>query len=457
MNCEHDKPKEECGVFGILGSEDNAARLAFSGLRALQHRGQESCGITISNKISMKTYKALGLVTSVFNDGILDSLHGSSAIGHVRYSTTGSNHIKNAQPLTLSTQFGEIALAHNGNIMNAQELRLSLTRAGHRFESTADSEVILHLINQQASSLENAISNALNKLYGAYSLVVMTNNALIGIRDPFGLRPLCLGRLGKAYCLASESFALQSINATFIRDIAPGEMIIINETGIQSHQVVNTSKTCCCAFEYIYFAHPASTIDSINVEKSRFWMGQELAREYPIDADVVIPVPRSGRHAALGYASARRLPLEEALLKTTQYDRSFIQPAQPLRELVVTKTIKVQPEVIRSKRVILIDDSLVRGTTAVKLVKLIREAGAREVHLLIASPRVQFPCYYGIDIAEKAELIAAQMSVDKIREYLNADTLYYLSQAGLLRSVFSQDVCLACFNKRYPLKPRIPY
>ncbi|WP_407309602.1 amidophosphoribosyltransferase [Desulfosporosinus sp. SB140] len=455
MNCEQEKPKEECGVFGIIGTNDDAASLTFSGLKALQHRGQESCGIASFHKMSMRTFKALGLVTDVFNDEILANLAGSNAIGHVRYSTTGSNLIDNAQPLTLSTKFGEIALAHNGNIINAKELRISLAQAGHRFESTADSEVILHLINDQVTSLENAISKALCKLNGAYSLVIMTKNALIGIRDPLGFRPLCIGRFGNAYCIASESFALQSIGATFIRDVAPGEMIIINETGFKSHQIFQTQRKCCCAFEYIYFAHPSSTIDSVNVEMSRFRMGQELAREYPVDADVVIPVPRSGRHAALGYASARQLPLEEAIFKITQNERSFIQPTQTLRELMVVKTLRVQPEVIRSKRVLMIDDSLVRGTTSVKLVKLIREAGAREVHLLIASPPVQFPCYYGVDISEQTELIAAHMSVDKICQYIGADSLYYLSQDGLLKSLIAQEVCLACFNEQYPLKSSV--
>lgn len=447
-----DKPKEECGVFGIYAPGQEVARQTYYGLYALQHRGQESAGIAVSNGRGITVRKGMGLVSEVFSDRDIDGLRGKMAIGHVRYSTTGSSLLANAQPLVAYYQKGMMALAHNGNLTNAWELRDELGKSGAVFQTTADSELIMNLITRyRRESLEDALVKTMMDLRGAYALVVLAEDKLFGIRDPHGLRPLCIGKMGDRYCLASESCAFSTIGAEFIRDVEPGEIVVISEEGLVSRQGLPKAEHAYCAFEYIYFARPDSTIDQLNVSASRKQMGQELAREYPIDADVVISVPDSGTPAALGYAAALGIPFEEGLVKNRYVARTFIQPTQEIRELGVRLKLSANATVLKDKRVVMIDDSIVRGTTSWKLVEMVKRAGAKEVHFLISSPPVTYPCYYGIDTAEREKLIATQLDVEGIRKYIGADSLHYISEEALLRALGRNDVCLACFNGKYPV------
>lgn len=447
-----DKPKEECGVFGIYAPEQEVARLTYYGLYALQHRGQESAGIAVSEGKDVQIHKGMGLVSEVFSERILNELSGKMAIGHVRYSTTGSSLVANAQPLVVHYQKGMMALAHNGNLANAAELREELVKDGAVFQTTVDTEVIINLIARYfRGCLEDALVKTMLDLRGAYALVILGENKLIGVRDPYGVRPLCIGQVGGRYCLASESCALDTIGAEFVRDVVPGEIITIDEEGLHARQGLPAQKSAGCAFEYIYFARPDSTIDQINVTESRRRMGVELARECPIDADIVIPVPDSGMSAALGYSEASGIPFAQGLLKNRYVGRTFIQPTQEMREVAVRLKLNANAQVLRGKRVIMIDDSIVRGTTSSRLVEMVRKAGAKEVHLLISSPPVLYPCYYGIDTAEREKLIATQLDVDGIRDYVGADSLYYLSEEGVIRALEGQSVCLACFNGDYPV------
>lgn len=446
-----DKPKEECGVFGIYAPELEVAQLTYYGLYALQHRGQESAGIAVSDGHNIQVDKGMGLVSEVFTARGIEALQGKMAIGHVRYSTTGSSLLANAQPLVMHYQKGMMALAHNGNLTNATELRGELGKDGAVFQTTVDSEVIINLIARyRRVNLEDALVKTMLDLKGAYALVIIAENKLIGVRDPFGVRPLCIGQVEGQYCLASESCALDTIGAEFIRDVEPGEIITIDEEGLHARQGLPSQKSAGCAFEYIYFARPDSTIDQLNVTESRRRMGIELAREYPVDADIVIPVPDSGMSAALGYSEASGIPFEQGLLKNRYVGRTFIQPTQEMREVAVRLKLNANAQVLKGKRVVMIDDSIVRGTTSSKLVDMLRKAGAKEVHLLISSPPVLYPCYYGIDTAEREKLIATQLDAEGIREFVGADSLYYLSAEGLLRALGGRSVCLACFNGDYP-------
>ncbi|AFL99793.1 MULTISPECIES: amidophosphoribosyltransferase [Desulfitobacterium] len=448
-----DKPHEECGVFGIYAPEQEVARLTYFGLYALQHRGQESAGIAVSNGRDIQVHKGMGLVAEVFSERILKELEqdGKMAIGHVRYSTTGSSLLTNAQPLVVHYQKGMMALAHNGNLTNAGELREELAKEGAVFQTTVDSEVIVQLIARYGrGSLEDALVKTMLDLQGAYALVVAAENKILGMRDPHGVRPLCIGQLEGRYVLASESCALDTIGAEFVRDVQPGEIITIDEEGLHSRQGFPAQKTAVCSFEYIYFARPDSTIDQLNVTESRRRMGVELAREYPIDADIVIPVPDSGMTAALGYAEESGIPFAQGLLKNRYVGRTFIQPTQEMREVAVRLKLNANAQVIKGKRVIMIDDSIVRGTTSSRIVELLRKVGAKEVHLLICSPPVLYPCYYGIDTAEREKLIATQLDREGIREYVGADSLHYLSEEGVQRALGGLSVCLACFNGDYP-------
>lgn len=465
-----DKPKEECGLFGIYVpvkeakvrgfpvNEDvvsDVARLTYYGLYALQHRGQESAGIAISNGKGIEVTKAMGLVAEVFDEQKLSALRGHVAIGHVRYSTTGSSLLVNAQPLVFRYLQGMMALAHNGNLTNATQLRHRLATLGSVFQSTTDSEVIVNLIARYSQdSVEDALLKCMIDIKGAYSLVLMTENKLLGVRDPFGVRPLCLGRLGDAYILASESCALDTVGAEFIRDLDPGEIVVIDERGLTSLKILPATHRATCIFEYIYFARPDSNIDGYNVNRARRAMGRQLAREKKIEADIVISVPDSGTAAALGYAEEAGIPYEEGLMKNRYIGRTFIQPAQKTRDLGVRLKLNPIQEALKDKRVIMVDDSIVRGTTSKKIVRMLREAGAAEVHMLVSSPPILHPCFYGIDTSEREELIAAKMSLAEIEKYIGADSLTYLSLEGLLRCFPGNEemFCTACFSGNYPIE-----
>ncbi|MDR3601862.1 MAG: amidophosphoribosyltransferase [Desulfosporosinus sp.] len=447
-----DKPNEECGVFGIFAPDQEVARLTYYGLYALQHRGQESAGIAVSDGHNIALHKGMGLVSEVFSDCVVESLRGKMAIGHVRYSTTGSSLLANAQPLVVHYQKGMMALAHNGNLTNAAELREELGKNGAVFQTTIDSEVIINIITRyRRESMEDALVKTMMDLRGAYALVILAEDKLFGLRDSHGFRPLCIGRIDGRYCLASESCALDTIGAEFIRDVEPGEIVVIDEEGL--HTIMGLAKTerALCAFEYIYFARPDSTMDQLNVSESRRRMGIELARECPIDADLVIAVPDSGTASALGYATALGLPFGEGLIKNRYVGRTFIQPTQEMREVGVRLKLNANASVLKDKRVVMIDDSIVRGTTSCKLVEMVKKAGAKEVHFLISSPPVAYPCYYGIDTAEREKLIANQLDIEGIRKFVGADSLHYISEEGLLRALGTDAVCLACFNGTYPI------
>ncbi|TGE33678.1 amidophosphoribosyltransferase [Desulfosporosinus sp. Sb-LF] len=447
-----DKPKEECGVFGIYAPNQEVARLTYYGLYALQHRGQESAGIAVSDGHSISLHKGMGLVSEVFSDQDVKGLKGKMAIGHVRYSTTGSSLLANAQPLVVHYQKGMMALAHNGNLTNALEIREELGKNGAVFQTTIDSEVIINLVARyRRDSLEDALVKTMMDLRGAYALVILAEDKLFGIRDPHGFRPLCIGLIGGRYCLASESCALDTIGAEFVRDVEPGEIVVIDEEGLHTRPGLAKIEHAFCAFEYIYFARPDSTIDQLNVSESRRQMGIELASECPIDADLVIAVPDSGTASALGYATALGIPFGEGLIKNRYVGRTFIQPTQAMREVGVRLKLNANTSVLKDKRVVMIDDSIVRGTTSSKLVEMVKNAGAKEVHFLISSPPVAYPCFYGIDTAEREKLIANQFDVEGIRAFVGADSLHYISEEGLLRALGTNDVCLACFNGAYPI------
>ncbi|WP_418791695.1 amidophosphoribosyltransferase [Phosphitispora sp. TUW77] len=450
-----DKPEEECGIFGIYGPGLDVARLTYYGLYALQHRGQESAGIAVSDGSGISLHKDMGLVPEVFSDEILQRMQGKIALGHVRYSTTGSSLVLNAQPLVCYYSKGMIALAHNGNLTNACDLRERLTLEGSVFQSTIDSEVIVNLIARYSQgTIEEGIRMTMKQIKGAYSLAVMTEDKLIGVRDPWGVRPLCIGKLGDTYILASESCALDTVGAELVRDVDPGEIIVISEAGLVSYRTETQESKGMCIFEYIYLARPDSIIDGFHVSEVRREMGRQLAREYPVDVDMVIPVPDSGNSAARGYAMESGIPFEDGLMKNRYIGRTFIQPNQAMRDLAVRLKLNPLKNVLKDKRVLMIDDSIVRGTTSGKMVKMVREAGAKEVHMCISSPPIEWPCYYGIDTSNRNELIAAKLPVDEIRKHIGADGLHYLSIEGLLK-VFGSPrdfFCTACFDGNYPIK-----
>lgn len=449
-------PKHYCGVFGIYG-HPNAAELTYYGLYALQHRGQESAGIVTSDGRQFRKHIGMGLVSQVFprNSDVLHQLVGSVAVGHTRYSTTGSSQIQNAQPLTINCRRGQIAIAHNGNLTNAGILRDELEEKGQVFQTTVDSEIILHLMAQPTlGGNENNLLQSVRRIEGAYSLVIMTEQELIGVRDPYGFRPLSLGRMGEAWVLASETCAFDLIHAKYVRDVEPGEIVIINQNGLRSVQAFpDHQRRAFCIFEYVYFARPDSTIGNRNVYKVRVEMGRELARENPIAADVVVPVPDSGNCAALGYSLESKIPYEMAFVRNHYVGRSFLQPSQLIRDFDVRVKLNLIADLVKDKRVIIVDDSIVRGTTCKARVNNLKEAGAKEVHVLVSCPPHMHPCVYGIDFPDRSKLMAANHAVDEIRRYLNADSLAYLSQEGMVKATGlpKDSFCMACYDGEYPV------
>jgi len=452
VNDSSHKPTHECGVFAVFG-HPNAAVLTYYGLFALQHRGQESAGIVTANgpNTPFIMHKDMGLVSQVFTTPVLERLKGSRAVGHVRYSTTGSSNIKNAQPLVVDCARGQLAIGHNGNLINAAILRDELEQRGSIFQTTVDSEIILHLLAQPAET--SGVLAALRKVQGAFSLVLMSEREIIGVRDPFGFRPLSLGRLDGAYILASETCAFDLIHAEFIREIEPGEVVIINETGISSEFPFNETKRAFCMFEYVYFARPDSIISDISVHRVRTEMGRELARLHPAEADIVVPVPDSGNYAALGFSQELGIPYEHAFVRNHYIGRTFLQPTQLIRDFNVRVKLNLIKEAVAGKRVVVVDDSIVRGTTARARVVNLREAGAAEVHMRISCPPHRFACHYGIDFPDPEKLIANQHTLEEIRDYLGADSIGYLDVPGMVRAtgLAENDFCLACFTGDYPV------
>ncbi|NPA94393.1 MAG: amidophosphoribosyltransferase [Thermodesulfobacteria bacterium] len=446
-------PKEECGIFGIYGTED-AAKLTYFGLYALQHRGQESAGIVASDGKNVTEYKAMGLVSEVFQENKLKELKGHLAIGHVRYSTTGSSVLQNAQPFCVNHAGCALAVAHNGNLVNAQKIREELEGTGSIFQTTMDSEVIVHLLAKAwKKGIREAICHAMKTIKGAYSVLMLTENALIGFRDPLGFRPLCIGRLDNgAYVLASETCALDLIQAEYIRDVERGEIVIIDDNGLHSFVGIQAERRANCIFEFIYFARPDSNIFGKNVYSFRKALGAALAKETSMDADFVMPFPDSGNYAAVGYAQAANMPLELAVIRNHYVGRTFIQPSQAMRDFGVRIKLNPVKETIRGKRVVIMEDSIIRGTTSRTRVKAIREAGAKEISMLVSCPPTRFPCFYGIDFPTKNELIASQKSVEEIRDYLGLDYLHYLNLDSMIEAAggMQDRFCLACFNGEYP-------
>jgi len=457
-NIEIDKFKEECGVFGIYSKSGlDVAAVSYYGLYALQHRGQESAGIVVSDGKSLMCHKNMGLVADVFNEKTLKNMKGKAAIGHVRYSTTGESKVENAQPLLSKFKLGSIAIAHNGNLINADVIRELLEDAGVLFQTSIDSEVILNLIARKAKKgLEQAIVDTVQAIKGSYAMVMITEEKLIGLRDPNGIRPMCIGKIGEDYILCSESCALDAVGAEFLRDVAPGEIVIIDDNGLKSIEFAEKTRCMTCAFEYIYFARPDSTIDGINVYTSRIAAGEELYREAPIDADIVVGVPDSGIAAAVGYAKASGIPYGIGLIKNKYVGRTFITPSQKLRERAVSVKLNALRVNVEGKRVVLIDDSIVRGTTSKRLVEILRRAGAKEVHFRVSSPVVKYPCYFGIDTPYRKELVGSQRTMDEIRDFIGADSIGYLSIKGLLNTLKGKEgFCLGCFNGEYPMSAPI--
>ena len=449
------RPQEECGVFGVYNHPE-ASNLTYLGLYALQHRGQESCGI-VSSDGTLHAHKRMGLVADVFgNQEIFKKLPGKSAIGHVRYSTAGASVEKNVQPIMVDYSRGSIAVAHNGNLVNAQLLKAELEAYGSIFQTTMDTEIIIHLLAaSKTNSLVDRIVDALKRIKGAYCLLFLTESRMIAVRDPNGFRPLCLGKLGNGWVVASESCALDLIEAEFVREIEPGEMIVCNTDGsIESLFPFKKVDPTPCIFEFVYFARPDSYIFGKNVYLTRKELGRQLAREYKVDADVVIAVPDSGVPAAMGYAEEAGIPFELGLIRNHYVGRTFIEPAQAIRHFGVKIKLNPVREILEGKRVVIIDDSIVRGTTSRKIVKMVRHAGAKEVHMRISSPPTSYPCYYGIDTPNRKELISSSHSIEEIRRYITADSLGYLSEEGLLKSVSvgKTNFCKACFAGDYPVE-----
>jgi amidophosphoribosyltransferase len=445
-----DRLHEECGVFGICGAED-APETTYLGLYALQHRGQESAGIIASDGRKMVGHKGMGLVTEVFTADALSQIKGRLAIAHNRYSTTGGARLENAQPLVVDHRYGKLAIAHNGNLVNAFELRRGMEKDGSIFQTTSDSEIFLHLIaRSKGATFEERVIDSLKKVRGAYSAVLMTETSLVGIRDPKGFRPLCLGRRGDAYCIASETCALDIVDATYIRDVRPGEMVIIDENGLRSYQVESGQALAHCVFELIYFSRPDSTVFGTSVDSARRAFGRRLAEEHPADADIVIAVPDSSNSAALGYSERSRIPFELGLIRNHYIGRTFIDPVQHVRDKGVRVKFNPVRDILEGRKIVVVDDSIVRGTTSRQLVKMLRRGGAKEIHLRVSSPPITYPCCYGIDTPTRSELIASSHSIDEIARYLRVDSLGYLSLEGMLSCVDGpENFCNACFSGNY--------
>src|SRR5438874_2866875 len=448
-----DKFKDECGVFGIFGHPE-AANMTYLGLYALQHRGQESGGIAASDGEQVRVSKAMGYVADVFNGEVLSRLPGSMAIGHVRYSTAGESKLSNAQPILIECAHGQIAVCHNGNLVNARELRDELVRQGSIFQSNSDTEVILHLYaRSKARQIEDAIVESVSQVQGAFSLVMLTKDRLVAVRDPHGFRPLALGRLEDAYVVCSETCAMDLIGATYERDVEPGEVLIVSAEGERSIKPFPPAPLAHCIFEHVYFARPDSYVFGRSVNEVRTNLGKVLAREQPVDADVVVPVPDSGVCAAMGFAEQAGIPLRMGLIRNHYVGRTFIQPQQSIRHFGVKVKLNPVRSILEGKRVILVDDSIVRGTTSQKIVKMVRAAGAKEVHVRISCPPTISPCFYGVDTPRTSELIAATHTLNEIREFVEADSVAYLSLEGLLSAVGTERsaYCSSCYTGRYPV------
>lgn len=447
-----DKFKDECGIFGIYGHPE-AANLTYLGLYALQHRGQEGAGIVSSDGNKLHSHREMGLVADIFGEDVIRKLPGNSAIGHVRYSTAGESHLKNVQPILVDYARGPLAVAHNGNLVNASIIRDELEAHGSIFQSTTDTEVIVHLI---ATSREGAIYerlvDSLGQIRGAYCLLFLTETSMIAVRDPNGFRPLCLGKLKGSFVVASETCALDLVEAEYLRDIEPGEIVVIDRNGLKSFKPFPEARSTPCIFEYIYFARPDSNVFGNNVNKIRKEFGKQLAREHPVEADMVIPVPDSGVPAAIGYAEESGVPFEMGLIRNHYIGRTFIEPRQSIRHFGVKIKLNSVREMLVGKRVVVVDDSIVRGTTARKIIKMIRAAGAREVHFRISSPPTLFPCFYGVDTPSRQELIASSHTIEETNRYITSDTLGYLSNKGMLTVAKGNTFCDACFSGEYPVE-----
>lgn len=454
MKCDlgSDKLREECGVLGVYGGQDNIPLSLYWGLYALQHRGQESAGMALTDGTVMEVFRGMGLVGEVFRE--LPDMTTTIGIGHVRYSTTGSSLLCNTQPLLVRYAQGPISLAHNGNLTNAPAIRSRLEASGSVFQTSIDSEVIVNLIARSPRpTVEERVIESVSQIQGAYCLVIMTRDKLIGVRDPHGFRPLCLGKLDSGWVLASESCALDTVGAEFVRDIEPGEMVIIDKHGVASHKFAPNDRKALCIFEYIYFARPDSVIDSQSVYQARLAMGRALARESGYKADLVISVPDSGTAAALGFSYESGIPYAEGLMKNRYIGRTFIQPEQKNRDMGVRIKLNAVQALVKGKSLVLVDDSIVRGTTSGKIVRMLKEAGAKEIHMCVSSPPIAHPCFYGIDTSVRKDLIAASKQVEEIREFIGADSLHFLSLEGLYNSVTQvpyDSMCYACFNRQYP-------
>jgi amidophosphoribosyltransferase len=443
---------EECGIFGVWGHPD-AAQLTYYGLHSLQHRGQEGTGIVVSDRKGLKGYKGEGLVAEIFTADVIKELTGDAAIGHVRYATAGGGGYENVQPLLFHSQSGSLALAHNGNLVNANSLKHQLEAQGSIFQTSSDSEVLAHLMKRSGfSETKDRAKNALSMLKGAYAYLIMTETELMVALDPHGLRPLSLGMLGDAYVVASETCAFDVVGAEYIRDIMPGELLIINDNGLTSERFAHSSTKAICMMEYVYFSRPDSDIQGVNVHTARKRLGKRLAMEALIEADVVTGVPDSSISAAIGYAEASGIPYEMGLIKNKYVGRTFIQPSQSLREQGVKMKLSPVRGVVEGKRVIMVDDSIVRGTTSRRIVTMLKEAGATEVHVVISSPPIKNPCFYGIDTSTKEELIAFDKSVEEIRELIGADSLTFISTKGMVEEIGNgmNGFCLGCFTGDYP-------
>jgi len=450
-----DSPKEECGVLGVYAPEQKAARIAFFGLFALQHRGQESAGLAVSDGTEVRLTKGMGLVNQVFDEFSLEALPGYLAVGHTRYSTTGASVIGNAQPVYCQSLVGEIAVAHNGNLINARELRLELELEGEHFNSTSDTEILARImIRNLHKGPEAAVAEVMRLAKGAYSVTVLTPRMLIGFRDPTGIRPLVVGKFGEdSFVIASETCAFSPVGATVIQELEPGEMVIIDSRGIRFACGAKPTQKAMCLFELIYFARPDSVMYGTSIYTARERMGAELARQWPADADIVVPVPDSGIPAALGYSQVSGIPYREGMIKSRYIHRTFIEPDQRMRELGVRMKLSPLVEHLQGKRIVLVDDSIVRGTTTKQLVKLMFESGATEVHVRITAPPIRHPCFYGIDMAKKSQLAAAIMTIPELQMELGATSLGYLSLEGAIEAVGrpADTFCTACFSGNYPV------
>ena len=453
-----DSPKDECGLFGIYGMSD-AATLTALGMHALQHRGQESGGIVAFDENQFNSHRAIGLVGDNFNSPeVMQGLNGSMAVGHVRYSTSGDTALRNVQPLFSEFKFGGLAMAHNGNLTNAYTLRKKLIDRGCIFQSTSDTETIIHLIAiSEYSRVIERITDALSHVEGAYSLIAMTQKKLIGLRDPYGVRPLVIGKLGDAYILTSETCALDIIDAEYVRDVEPGEIVMIDEDGLTSVKPFKKRQSRFCIFEYIYFARPDSVLEDKNVYACRKSIGAEMARESAIDADLIVPIPDSGVPAAIGYSEESKIPFELGIIRNHYVGRTFIEPSDQIRHLGVRLKHNANAAYLKGKRVILVDDSIVRGTTSLKIVEMVRNAGASEVHMRISSPPTAYSCFYGIDTPERSQLMASNMNLEEMRKHIGVDSLAFISMDGLYRAVGEQkrnddpQYCDACFTGEYPI------